>query len=140
MAIWAWHLTSLDFFDCVPNLLPMLYFLCIFPNLVKILHFTCIIDFQYWQSIFEHSLCVRVLKQEIYSCFLYKSSINSREQLINRIEAIVRQISPYQCLATTRAVHTNCNICIVARGIFWTISTLSKWINKTWISNEKIQK
>ncbi|KYN39232.1 hypothetical protein ALC56_06398, partial [Trachymyrmex septentrionalis] len=52
------------------------------------------------------------LKQEVYS-----SSINSREELRNRIEIAVHQISSDQCLVTTRVlVHTRCNAYIVARG------------------------
>jgi len=49
-----------------------------------------------------------VLKQEVYS-----SPVNSREQLRNRIEAAIHQISPDQCLAATQ-VRTRCNAYIAA--------------------------
>jgi len=51
------------------------------------------------------------LKEKVYSV-----SINSREQLRDRIVAPVHQISPEQCLVAIRAVSVRCNACIAARG------------------------
>ncbi|KYQ53885.1 hypothetical protein ALC60_07178 [Trachymyrmex zeteki] len=74
------------------NLLPQDYFKRLnFSNAVNV-----------WLEIWNDSL----LKQEVYS-----SSVNSREQLRNRIEVAVHQISPDQCLAATRTVHTRCLLC-----------------------------
>ena len=51
------------------------------------------------------------LKQKVYSV-----SINSREQLRDRIIDAVHQISSEQCLAAIYQVSARCNACIGARG------------------------